>query len=869
MNRRFWIFFALVLAAFAYLVIGLFRLQIVNGESYSQSAAASSVKNIVIKGTRGMITDYDSVILARSEEIYNVTFYRTSSDTNYWDYTSSILSALDIIEKNGSKLSITLPILRNPESGLMEYNWGTIGDITENAWNSRVKLFLSNHYISYGYEEGKYSFPDPEEVFLKLVARYFKVDDPAGSGHVSLFDAKTGKVTEGLEKHPWASLSEDTLLKVVAVYSEMQMNIFNSMPVVIATDVNFATVSEIKGRSMMLTGMDIDVGEKRVYPKGTLAATIIGYTGPISNYDTYYAEQKNQGYALTDRIGKDGIEKTMESWLTACITDRQGVKVMEKDSSGNLTRELSYTPPENGNTVKLTILASYQQAAERAMEKNVISTRDAQEKRMQEASWLEANKIKIDKRDWEKYPLKLATTGVLAVMDIHKGTVLALAQYPGFDLNAMEQGGAAAAEILMDERNLLLNRATQSRAEPGSIFKMVTGLAALSNGKLTLTETISDEGKFKVFTSNENEAPTCWTKNIQSHANQTIVQGLEHSCNYFFYTLGARLYGGKDGLYASEQYLYKYAAQLGMTSKTGIDLPGELRSLVGNQTNLYDPTVSISEQACDTPIIVAASIKKHLMNYGASYGMDYDSERMDACVKRLMDMALVTPQGEWVSQCMRICMDELHMTRTMVNQSALNADLWVYLNDIKWGGSQEIQMGIGQSITLLTPVAVLRYLAALGNGGKVWDLQIVDSIISPDGEVLSQRNASLRNQLSGNHIDEYLEAIRQGMKGVVGDDSGTATKFVADWKYKDEIWGKTGTSQVTIGGVKIDLENNAWFICLASYEDPQIAVVSFIPNGQSGGMCTVAAREFLTWWFEEQEKLEEDLTLPSGNQLAP
>lgn len=290
---------------------------------------------------------------------------------------------------------------------------------------------------------------------------------------------------------------------------------------------------------------------------------------------------------------------------------------------------------------------------------------------------------------------------------------------------------------------------------------------------------------------------------------------------------------------------------------------------MGNQTNLYDDSVSLAEQACDTPIIVAASIRKHLANYGASYGLTYDRARLDACVEALMDMALKEASDNWVAKARVICMEQLGMSRTMVMQAALMSDLWVYLNDIKWGGSQEIQMGIGQSITLLTPVAVLRYLAALGNGGKVWDLQLVDSIISPEGEILSQRQATLKNQLTGDRLPEYMEAIKQGMKGVVGDDSGTASKYVRDWKYKDMIWAKTGTSQVTIGGVKIDLENNAWFVCLASYENPQIAVVSFVPNGFSGGMCCVAAREFLTWWFEEQEKLETDLILPAGNQLAP
>ena len=866
---RFFIFLAVITGCFIYLLIGLYRLQLKDGETYAKAAADSAVKNIVLKGKRGMITDSESVILARSEEVYNVTFYRTSDMTDYGSLTSSILATIEIIERNGSGLSIIPPLIRSEETGLLEYNWGTIGSISENTWNARVSSWLSNHYISYTYKDGIYQFPDPETVYWKLKARYIRTWDEATNSYVTVFDKDTGKPLEGRESCPEAMMDEETVLKVITVYSEMQMNIFNSRPVVIAKDVSFATVSEIKGRSMVLTGMDIDVGEKRIYPKATLASTVIGYTGPISNYETYYAEQQSQGYALTDRIGKDGIEKSMESWLTACIKDRQGLKVMGKNSVGALTEQISYTAPRDGNTIKLTINAAYQQVAENAIAKNVATIREKQESLLADPDWQEKNKLKIDKRDWEKYPIQLAESGVLAVMDIHKGTVLALAQFPNYDLNAMEAGGKSAQEILLDDRNLLLNRATQTRAEPGSIFKMVTGLAALTNGMLTLDETIDDEGPFMEFTKLKSEAPTCWVSNTSTHQDQTIIEGLEHSCNYFFYTLGSRLYGGHDGIYANEQYLYKYAAQLGLTSKTGIDLPGELRSLVGNQTNLYDSTVSLAEQACDTPIIVAASIKKHLANYGASYGLAYDNDRLNACVKQLMDMALVTASDNWVSEARYICMDELGMSRNMVMQAALMSDLWVYLNDIKWGGSQEIQMGIGQSITLLTPVAVLRYLAALGNGGKVWDLQIVDSVISPEGEVLSSRNATLRNQLTGEHLPEYLEAIKKGMKGVVGDDSGTASKHMKGWNHQDDIWAKTGTSQVTIGGVKIDLENNAWFICLASYEDPQIAVVSFVPNGYSGGMCSVAAREFLTWWFEEQEKLETDLVLPAGNQLAP
>lgn len=119
-----------------------------------------------------------------------------------------------------------------------------------------------------------------------------------------------------------------------------------------------------------------------------------------------------------------------------------------------------------------------------------------------------------------------------------------------------------------------------------------------------------------------------------------------------------------------------------------------------------------------------------------------------------------------------ILMAELNMTRDMVWKQATVGDIWIYLNDIKWGGSQEIQFAIGQSITLLTPVAVSRYVASLANGGVVDNLSIVDSITSPDGDILNQYQQSvLANRLEDAYL--YLPYIKEGMKGVV-DDGGTA-----------------------------------------------------------------------------------------------
>lgn len=832
-SRRFIIFGLVVVLLFASLGWRLYDLQIIKADQYQSSAVVDREKAIRLTGTRGMITDSNSVVLAMSENMYSVTFYRTSKENRAADYarfTDSIIEVIHIIEKNDGKLSVTFPIERDEETGEWVFNFG---DVSQRAIEIRESQWRSNHYLSTG------RFPTPEDCYENLLVRY----DLTGRG-----------------------LSEEMVLKVMAVHSEMNMNIFLSLPVVIAKDVASATVTEIIGRSMVLSGMDIEVGEKRIYPQKTLASQVVGYVGMISESDNYQNDLKPLGYAMSDMIGKDGIEKTMENWLTPNITSRQGYRVMEKDSAGRLTREIARQAPENGNNVKLTINAAAQRAAELAIAENVRSTRAEQEMRMFSDNWRETNRVKMEQRDFEEYPLKLAETGVMIVLEVKTGRVIAMAQYPTYDLNAMVAGGKAAADIILDPRNVLRNYAIQSRSEPGSIFKMVPAMAALTNGVLTVQDTITDQGPFMEYTTKIEDAPRCWIPNNQrsKHANLDIVAGIKNSCNYFFYEISHRLYG-KTG----SNLLYKYAAQMGLSSKTGIQLPGEARSILGSQTSLYDQTASLNEQDTSVPILVAARIKKHLREVGSSYGIEYDDVRLDTAVKQLMDMAVNTPSSDdWANNMRPILMAELNMTRDMVWAQATVGDIWIYLNDIKWGGSQEIQFGIGQSITLLTPAAVSRYVASLANGGIVNNLSIVDSITSPDGDILNQYQQSVLNRLDNAYL--YLPYIKEGMKGVV-DDGGTASKKFARWKYRDNIWAKTGTSQVTIGGIKLDLENNGWFVLLTPFDtDAEIAVITHIPNGLSGAETTLAARNFVDWWMTNRSTMTNAVPAPvGGNELAP
>ena len=845
MKIRYALFVVIVLGMFAYLTSGLVQLQLVDNEQYSTTAEDRRTKTIALHGKRGMITDADSVILANDEYIYNVTFYKdasTSTRAQYATFSHSIIDTIGIIEKNGGELSISFVIERDPETNEWVFNFGS--GVSDSVLAKRESQWRSNNYLTSTERYGT-----PEQCIAALKKKFRLATSQAE------IDAVMAEEKEKNYKEVEMILvDEATMLKVMAVYSEMQMNVFNSQPITIAENVKYETVIEVETRSMSLSGMEISVGTKRIYPRSTLAAQIIGYTGAIpsqSSWQTY----KAKGYSYNDKIGRDGIESSMEDWLTQNSSLKKGSRVVERDSLSQIVRELSYTEPQDGNNVKLTLRASYQQQAERAIADNVASTRNRQEQKMVDETWLENNKTDIANRNWTQYPLSLAEHGAMVVLDM-EGRVLAMANYPTYDLNALVAGGDEAIDILSDSRNLLMNYAIHARGTPGSIFKMVTGIGALSEGVLSPSETINDEGYFTKYNKDESTAPKCWisASGRKKHQNQTIIDGLNHSCNYFFYTIGDRL---------GEERLYRYASQLGLTSKTGIDLPGEVRSVVGCQTSLYDTTKAMNEASQDTslPIIVFNAIKKHLKNCGASRGLEYTDERLSACAKRLMDMAVNYSESQWLDNMRTILMEELNMTKEMVYRQTIIGDTYNYMNDIKWGGAQTILAAIGQSVTVVTPAAVARYVCAIANGGKVYNVSIIDSITSPEGEILSQRTPTLISELEH---PEYLTYIHQGMKGVV-DESGTAAKYFSGWKYREQIAAKTGTAEVTT----IDLENNAWFVAFAPYENPEIAVAVFIPSGYSGGEASLAAKEFIEWYMNQKDLRSTDYTLPYGNSLAP
>ena len=234
----------IIAAITVYLFSGLISLQLTTGEEYAQKAADKRTTTITLRGSRGMITDADAVILAMDEPIYNVTFYRDASQNSqsqYAAFTRSIVETIDIIEMGGNELTVEFVIQRDENTGEWAFNFGS--GVSEAVLQTRENQWRSNNYFTVT------SVPTAADAMVKLKNRYKIANSEAEleANRKAAEEADRTYVDDVI-------LDEETMLKVLAVYSEMQMNLFNSQPIVIAEDVPYETVIRIETRSMQLPG---------------------------------------------------------------------------------------------------------------------------------------------------------------------------------------------------------------------------------------------------------------------------------------------------------------------------------------------------------------------------------------------------------------------------------------------------------------------------------------------------------------------------------------------------------------------------------------------------------------------------------------
>ena len=267
------------------------------------------------------------------------------------------------------------------------------------------------------------------------------------------------------------------------------------LPITIAEDVDWDAVSRVSVNAPALPGVTPEVGLSRVYPLGSDFAHVLGYVGPVSDYDLEKIENPDQLLRIPRfQIGKVGVESKLEETMRG----KAGAKRVEVNAAGRVMRELDRREGTAGADIQLSVDAKLQ---------NYVQARLGD----QSAS--------------------------AVVIDLENGDLAAIASSPSFDPNLFVRGISSAdyGELVDNEFRPLASKSVQGTYPPGSTFKMITVLAALEAGVVTPEDTAYCPGHLEV----SGRRFHCWKR--AGHGWVDLENSLKQSCDVYFYDLALKV----------------------------------------------------------------------------------------------------------------------------------------------------------------------------------------------------------------------------------------------------------------------------------------------------------------------------------------
>ncbi len=420
-------------------------------------------------------------------------------------------------------------------------------------------------------------------------------------------------------------------------------------------EVPLEAFQQVQGILSDVGGVQWGTYDTRLYFDGGLAPHAVGYISWIQEEDLQ--DYLLSGYQGDEFVGQIGLEY----WYEEALRGRPGGTLYTTDAAGRPDTVIASQESEPPFAVYTTLDRELQRHAQQALEDSDL-------------------------------------TGAVIVLERDTGAVLAMASTPDFDPNLFDTNNPNSAsgltELLQVPSDPLFNRATVGAYPPGSVFKTVTMAAALESGFYDADTIYNCRLEF-------TELPGVtlydwrYEKELPASGEITLVEGLERSCNPYFFHIGLDLHN--RGL---ETAISDMAKGFGFGVPTGIEI-GEQGGLVP------DPETKLA------------------------------------------------------------------------------------LFDDEWAQGDSVQLAIGQSFLQVTPIQLARMVAAIGNGGTLYQPQVVDRVQSAEGEILSQFEPIVQGTLPVS--PENLEVIQEAMVGVIRDPRGTARSVFLGLGL--DIAGKTGTAQ--------------------------------------------------------------------------
>jgi penicillin-binding protein 2 len=273
------------------------------------------------------------------------------------------------------------------------------------------------------------------------------------------------------------------------------------VPVTVAERVSWQDVARVNVNAPALPGVVAELGRSRSYPQGLDMAHVVGYVGPVSDYDLSRIDDRDPLLQIPRfQIGKTMVENNLERDLRGSA----GSKRVEVNAAGRVMRELDRVEGTPGSDVQLTVDARLQ---------NYIQARLSGE------------------------------SAAAIVIDVTNGDVKGIGSAPSFDPNVFVQGISVSLWNELNEgdidaslrRRPLAAKTVQGTYPPGSTFKMVVALAALEDGAIGPDETVRCVGHTDVFDTRFH----CWKRS--GHGNMNLNEGIKQSCDVYYYDIGQRV----------------------------------------------------------------------------------------------------------------------------------------------------------------------------------------------------------------------------------------------------------------------------------------------------------------------------------------
>ena len=813
--------------AFIAIIVKILYMTVIKYDYYTDLADSKTYKEVTIKAARGEIRDRYGRLLAGNENQFTVQVSineLTKNDKNDKSIANNTcLRLINLLEKNKETYTDEFPIIIKNGKYYYTYDeeikeYKEKNNIPADLNAKETFYYIVDKLISDGHLTQEDRNLKPTELQKKvnengyyppiLVSTFTFTAEREKNDWLKQYKVENLKATakqafKGVRKYYEInpSLSDAQARKILVVRDLVKSQGYTKYkPVTVAQDISDKTIAMIEEMAMELPGVSIANEPVRSYPNGKLAAHVLGYVGKIpSTQVDKYLNDEEENYSKNDIVGLAGVEKSNEKKLHG--TD--GYKKVKVDAVGNITEELEVVEPISGDTVYLTLDKDLQKVTEDALERAITVMRNGG----------------VYESDYGNVSVsgghKNAKSGAAIVVDVNTGETLASASYPSYDPNQFVRGISYEDYQKLQPENPndllapspLLNLVTQGVFQPGSTFKMITGMAALDNG-LSPNYTINDTGV--IWLGKKSYGDSIWNSSKSNHGATNLYKALQESCNIYFYTLGTgkNWLGGADpSAKIGPTEVMEYARLFGLDDYTG--LYEDIEESKG--------TVPSEEKKIESmKAMFKTYLNRVMKNSFTDITKDKNPEEFAKRIQEITNWCDENPTPGKVEVVKRL--EKLKVKEDDIEPLA-DEMVYTYLNFTRWTTSDAFNLAIGQGENAYTPAQMVRFTSAIANGGILNQLYVVQKSISSDYSQVEIRETE-SEKINFKNSDNLKDIIK-GMKLVATE--GTAKKTFGP-NFPISVAAKTGTAQKS---TKIPTANEYEYLMshLSSYKVEKDAVL--------------------------------------------